>query len=144
MPDTMKALVLVTAEKAAEVREVPIPEPKPNELLVRVHAVALNPVDAVYVARPIAAQPERVVGSDFAGEVVRVPDALRGSADPRLRVGARVAGFLQGGEPASLTPGRPPARRRSWLITHSVLRQRPPRRFCTVCDAGARSSVARP
>ncbi len=73
----MKALVLTTADCAAAVRDIAVPAPRPNELLVKVHAVALNPVDALYVAKPIAGQPERVVGSDFAGEVVAVPEALK-------------------------------------------------------------------
>lgn len=96
--NTMKALVLTTAEKTASVKDLPIPIPQANEILVKVHAVALNPTDAVYVANPLAAQPERIVGHDFAGEVVEVPEAIQGSSsDPRLKKGARVSGFMQGG-----------------------------------------------
>ncbi|KAF3764369.1 GroES-like protein [Cryphonectria parasitica EP155] len=93
----MKALVLITADKTAVVKNVPVPVLAANEILVKVHAVALNPVDAAWVMSPIAAQAERIVGIDFAGEVVEVPESLRGSSsDPRLKVGARVAGFVQG------------------------------------------------
>jgi len=94
----MKALVLTTTNCAASVLDVPTPEPEDTQLLVKVHAVALNPVDALYVAKPIAKQSQRIVGSDFAGEVVHVPESLRSSGDPRLKVGARVAGYLQGGK----------------------------------------------
>ncbi len=93
----MKSLVLTTANAAAAVQELPVPEPKSNEILVRVHAIALNSVDALYVGKPIAAQLQRVVGSDFAGEVVGVPSSLHDSA---VKVGTRVAGFLQGGKQA--------------------------------------------
>ena len=93
----MKALMLNTAEAVARVQDIPIPTLQANELLVKVHAVALNNVDAIYVAKPIALQPERVVGSDFAGEVIAVSEELMNSEDPRCKVGARVAGFSQGG-----------------------------------------------
>lgn len=93
----MRALVLVTADKTAVVKEVPMPTLRDNEVLVKVHAVALNPVDAAWTYAPVAAQPERIVGLDFAGEVSKVPETLRGRSDPRLKEGARVAGFLQGG-----------------------------------------------
>jgi NADPH:quinone reductase-like Zn-dependent oxidoreductase len=94
----MKALVLTTAKKAANVQEWPQPTPKGNEILVKVHSVALNPVDASYVARPIALQAQRVVGSDFAGEVVGLSPELDDVSDVRAKIGARVAGLLQGGE----------------------------------------------
>lgn len=104
MRDTMKALVLTTSEKTASVKDQPIPVRKDNELLVKVHAVALNPVDAVWVANPVACQPERVVGLDFAGVVVDFPKSAQGfSSDPRLRKGARVAGYLQGGKETKAT-----------------------------------------
>lgn len=97
MPNTMKALVLVTADKTAVVKDMPVPVPAANEILVKVVAVAINPVDAAWVYSPVVAQPDsRIVGIDFAGEVVEVPESLKDSSDPRLRKGARVAGALQG------------------------------------------------
>ena len=36
----MKAAVL--GEKGVEIRDLPKPEPKPNELLIKVHASSLN------------------------------------------------------------------------------------------------------
>lgn len=93
----MKALTLSPSQQTASVQELPTPEPKGSEILVKVHAIALNPVDAMSVAHPLATQTGRVVGSDFAGEVVAVAEKLRGSSDPRVQIGARVAGFLQGG-----------------------------------------------
>jgi NADPH:quinone reductase-like Zn-dependent oxidoreductase len=94
----MKAVVLTTAMKSATPQEWPKPTPKGIEILVKVHAVALNPVDAGYVYHPIAEQAQRVVGSDFAGEVVRLSDEIAGVSDRRVKIGARVAGLLQGGE----------------------------------------------
>jgi NADPH:quinone reductase-like Zn-dependent oxidoreductase len=58
---------------------------------VKVHAVALNPVDAFYVTHPID-KPGRVVGSDIAGVVDKIGGHVTG-----WKVGDRVAGLLQGG-----------------------------------------------
>lgn len=94
----MKALVLVPKDRTATVQDVPVPEPGPNEILVQVKTIALNPIDSQLVQSPIAAQDRRVVGTDFAGVVIAVGDGLAGNADPRAKIGTRVAGFLQGGE----------------------------------------------
>ena len=64
----MKALILDAERRAAEVKEVLIPQPAAGEILVRVRAVALNPVDALYTKYPLG-RTGRVVGSDFAGVV---------------------------------------------------------------------------
>jgi len=58
---------------------------------VKVHSVALNPVDALYVAHP-QDKPGRVVGSDIAGVIDKVGDGVTA-----WHVGDRVAGLLQGG-----------------------------------------------
>ena len=95
----MQALVLDAENKTARVQQVPKPTPAANELLVRVHAVALNPVDALYVANPLGAT-GRVVGSDFAGVVEDIgPDVFR------YLLGRRVAGFLQGACSINDRPG---------------------------------------
>ncbi|KAG8165516.1 hypothetical protein KVR01_004068 [Diaporthe batatas] len=66
----MKALVLDADNKTATVQDLPIPPtPGPNELLIAVKAIALNPVDALYTSQPLGAT-GRIVGSDFAGLVV--------------------------------------------------------------------------
>lgn len=93
----MKALLLNKNTKAVSVQDTTDPQPGPKEILVRVRAVALNHVDYMNVIKPLAAQEKRVVGSDFAGEVVQVGKDLEHIDDPRVKKGARVAGFLQGG-----------------------------------------------
>jgi hypothetical protein len=62
----MKALILNAPLKTATVQDIPDPPPLPHEIFVRVHYVALNPVDALYTFNPLGAS-GRVVGSDFAG-----------------------------------------------------------------------------
>ncbi|KAF5674605.1 ToxD-like protein [Fusarium denticulatum] len=91
----MRALVLAPKDKHVTVQDIPIPEPGPSEILIRVRAVALNRVDWLYTANPVAAQDYRVVGSDFAGEVAKVGSDLDKVDDPRVKVGTRVASFVQ-------------------------------------------------
>lgn len=131
----MKALTLDAENRTATVQDVPIPSPGPNELLIAVKAIALNPVDALYTSQPLGGT-GRVVGSDFAGLVVargpttpasppRSPSDTqngdsppprfgspirlrRSSTTPLSRVinrGDRVAGFLQGACSANERPG---------------------------------------
>ncbi|KAF9530686.1 chaperonin 10-like protein [Crepidotus variabilis] len=97
---TLQMKALITAEgNTAVVSNVPIPEPAPNEIRVRVHAVALNPVDALYVAHP-PGPPGRVVGSDVAGTVEKVGEQIS-----QWKVGDRVAGLLQGATTSTDRPG---------------------------------------
>ncbi len=77
------------------VREAPYPEPGPGEVLVRNHAVAVNPVDWAiplfggkmfgWIKYPF------VLGSDLAGEVVAV-----GSGVTHVKVGDRVLAMAAG------------------------------------------------
>ncbi|RBR19729.1 hypothetical protein FVER53590_13734 [Fusarium verticillioides] len=101
----MKALVLKTSLKKATVEDVDRPAPGSHEILVNVRAIALNPVDELYVSSPIAAQEKRIVGTDFAGFVVEVGSEISDLSDPRVKVGTRVAGFLQGASSVNDRPG---------------------------------------
>ncbi|KAL2835440.1 chaperonin 10-like protein [Aspergillus pseudoustus] len=101
----MQALVLTPATRSASVQEIPIPTPGPGEVLIRVRAVAINPVDQIYFAEPIAAQAQRVLGVDFAGEVVGRHADLKNSSDKRVKIGERVAGFVQGANSVNDRPG---------------------------------------
>lgn len=59
----------------AVVEDVPVPVPGPGEVLVRVRAAGLNPVDAKILAGSFAGSaPPRTLGVDFAGEL---PDGRR-------------------------------------------------------------------
>ncbi|KAF5989003.1 ToxD-like protein [Fusarium bulbicola] len=101
----MKALVLNTSLKKAIVEDVDLPTPGSHEILVNVRAIALNPVDELYVSSPIAAQEKRIVGTDFAGVVVEAGSEISDLSDHRVKVGTRVAGFLQGASSANGRPG---------------------------------------
>ena len=98
----MKALLLDAERRTANVKSVPDPRPAPNELLIRVEAIALNPVDSLYVFNPLALS-GRVIGSDFAGVVDALGDAVPPTSG--LKLGDRVAGFLQGACSINERPG---------------------------------------
>ena len=70
-----RAAVLTAPNTPLEVKDVPAPTPGPNQLTIRTHAVAFNPVDTVmhatgYMINSFPA----VIGCDAAGEVTAVSD----------------------------------------------------------------------
>lgn len=91
----MKAAYLETTGGPEVIRygELPQPVPGPDEVLVRVGAAALNPIDLYIRAGTVAMPLPRpfIPGCDFAGTVVAV-----GSQVQRLHVGERVWGSNQG------------------------------------------------
>lgn len=66
----MKALLLDATSKTAHLSDLPIPQPGPNELLIAVKAIALNPVDALYTTTTPLGSTGRIIGSDFSGLVI--------------------------------------------------------------------------
>lgn len=89
MKPTMHAMAL-TARGTCEALNpiiLPVPEPQPGEVLVRVHAVALNHLD-VWVRRGVASPKlplPHLLGSDIAGEVAGL-----GAGVQDLEVGTKV------------------------------------------------------
>lgn len=62
----------------------PIPIPKPDEVLVKVVCVALNPVDAK--SMDLSPVPGATIGCDFSGDVVAVGAAVKKALAPGDRV----------------------------------------------------------
>jgi NADPH2:quinone reductase len=76
---TMKAAVL--AEKGLEIREVPRPEPRPNEILVRVRASGLNRADLLMASghrHGSLGGAGAVAGLEWAGEIAEVGSEVKG------------------------------------------------------------------
>jgi threonine 3-dehydrogenase len=88
---TMRALVKESAGPGAAIREVPVPQPGPGELLVRVHAASVCGTDIhIETWDPWAQQnfgpPPMTFGHEMAGVVV-----ARGPGATRIQVGDMVA-----------------------------------------------------
>ena len=90
-----EAAWLVEEHRALEVKEAPYTEPGAGEILVKNHAVAVNPVDWMipYLGKRLFSWIEYpfVLGSDLAGEVVAV-----GSDVTNVKVGDRVLAMAAG------------------------------------------------
>ena len=89
----MKAAVL--GEKGVEVRDVPRPTPKPNEVLIKVRASSLNRADTIVAAGiqhgPVGGVGPRL-GLECSGEVEAVGSEVTG-----FKAGDRVMGSAPGG-----------------------------------------------
>jgi len=84
----MKSCWIVVKDHKAvlEWREVPKPEPKANEIVIRARASALNRGELV-VGGAVHGGPEKIGGTEVAGEVHAVGSAIKG-----VRLGDRVFG----------------------------------------------------
>ncbi|TFK17633.1 GroES-like protein [Coprinopsis marcescibilis] len=77
LPETQKAITLENKEGDLAVRTIPVLHPGKGEVLVKVQAAALNPVDwkmrrfGLFVA-----EYPSFIGSDIAGEVVEIGDGV--------------------------------------------------------------------
>jgi NADPH2:quinone reductase len=89
----MRAAVL--GEKGVEVRDVPKPAPKPNEILIKVRASSLNRADTI-VAAGIQHGPVGGVGARLGLECAGEVEAL-GSEVTGFKAGDRVMGSAPGG-----------------------------------------------
>lgn len=83
--------------EVVQIREVPTPSPKPDEVLIRVHASTVNRTDSgfrsaeYFISRFFSGllRPKcQTLGCEFAGEVVEI-----GSSVTTFRVGDRVFGY---------------------------------------------------
>jgi NADPH:quinone reductase-like Zn-dependent oxidoreductase len=99
---TMKALVLENYNTPFELKEIPNPVAGPGQVLVKVHASGVNPLDLKIMAGQAAHAQTRlpaILGIDLAGEVVAV-----GNGVTRFKPGDGVYGMTGGiaGVPGSL------------------------------------------
>jgi NADPH:quinone reductase len=95
---TMRAITLGSFDSGPALHEVPTPQIAPNEVLVRVRASSVNPVDGAIVAGMMSGMVEHefpiVLGRDYAGVVEQV-----GSDVTRYAEGEEVYGFLPAANP---------------------------------------------
>lgn len=89
----MKSCWIITRDHQAvlEFRDVPVPAPKPGEIVVRVHATAMNRGELM-VGGVVHGGPEKIGGTEAAGEVHAVGEGVSA-----VRPGDRVMGRARGG-----------------------------------------------
>lgn len=88
----MKAIVIHSfgGPDVLNYENIPVPDPKPNELLIQVHAVGVNPVDWKIREGYLGQIPlPSILGSDFSGVVEAI-----GSEITNFRVGDSVLGIV--------------------------------------------------
>ncbi len=94
----MRAIILESFDSSPALHELPTPQIAPNEVLVRVHASSVNPVDGAIVAGMMSGMVDHefpvVLGRDYAGVVDRA-----GSDVTRYTEGEEVYGFLPAANP---------------------------------------------
>lgn len=93
LPSTQKAVIIHAPKQALLVRDAPIPRLRDGYILVRTHAVALNPTDWKHI--DYLPSPGAIVGCDYAGVVEAI--APRGVTKAFAK-GDRVAGFVHGSD----------------------------------------------
>src|SRR5260370_1246293 len=95
VPETMKAVVAhgYGGPEVLKLGEVPVPEPKKNEILVRVIASGVNPADPLILngkfAKEFGTPLPLILGYDMAGVVVKT-----GSKVTKLKIGDPVYAYL--------------------------------------------------
>jgi NADPH:quinone reductase-like Zn-dependent oxidoreductase len=96
----MRAFVLPDFERQPTLADIPMPEAKPGEVLVRVHAASVNGVDLSIASGQLQGMLEYrfpvVLGKDFAGTVEAVGTGVTGFA-----AGDRVFGVVSDPSPLS-------------------------------------------
>ena len=76
-PETQKALVLPAKYADFVIELVPVPKPGPGQLLIKIHSVALNPVDwKIQKNGIIVHEFPAILGTDIAGTVEALGDGV--------------------------------------------------------------------
>lgn len=87
----MDAIVKPIAGPGLELRQVPVPEPGPGEVLIKIHKTAICGTDVhIYNWDPWAAlhiKPPMTIGHEYVGEIAKLGQGVTG-----LKVGQRVSG----------------------------------------------------
>ncbi|KAJ3151877.1 hypothetical protein HDU86_006009 [Geranomyces michiganensis] len=96
---TTNHAVVIQGAGSAKVATVPVPEPKDDQVRVKVSAVGLNPTDWKHV--DYLPTPGAIVGCDYAGTV----DAVGKNLTRAFEVGDRIAGVAHGANASNKTDG---------------------------------------
>ena len=95
LPESNTSLAYTTPCSPPHLTHTPVPTPSPNELLIKVHAAAINPVDIQLWGNPVvgwlAGKKEKGIGRDYSGVIVAVGKEVKKQG--RWEVGDEVFGL---------------------------------------------------
>lgn len=96
LPKTFKAAVLNGVDKPLEIKELPMPEVKPGEILLKVEACGVCHSDHHVQHGDMGPHGIEILGHEYVGHVVAVADG-----EKKWKVGDRVGGAWHGGHDGS-------------------------------------------
>lgn len=95
LPESNTSLTYTQPSTPPHLTHAPISAPGPQEILVKIKAAAINPVDIQLWGNPVigwlAGKKEKGIGRDYSGEIVAIGEALK--KDGKWEVGDEVYGL---------------------------------------------------
>jgi NADPH:quinone reductase-like Zn-dependent oxidoreductase len=81
LPESNTSLTFTQPSSPPHLTHTPIPSPSPKDILVKIHAAAINPVDIQIWGNPVvgwlAGSKEKGIGRDYSGVVVAVGEEVK-------------------------------------------------------------------
>ncbi|EUC39365.1 hypothetical protein COCCADRAFT_80522 [Bipolaris zeicola 26-R-13] len=81
LPESNTSLTYTTPCSPPHLTHTPVPIPSPNEVLIKVHAAAINPVDIQVWSSPLlgwlTGKKEKGIGRDYSGVIVAVGEEVK-------------------------------------------------------------------
>lgn len=92
LPESNTSLTYTTPESSPHLTHAPLPTLGPNDILIKIHAAAINPVDIRLWGNPLigllAGRTERGIGRDYSGTIAALGSTLKNTS--KWEVGDRV------------------------------------------------------
>jgi NADPH:quinone reductase-like Zn-dependent oxidoreductase len=105
LPEFNTSLTFTQPSSQPHLTHTPLPKPGPNDILIKVKAAAINPVDIQIWGNPVigwlAGKKEKGIGRDYSGEIVAVGEDIGKS---QWRIGDEIFGLCNRPVSADLWP----------------------------------------
>jgi NADPH:quinone reductase-like Zn-dependent oxidoreductase len=129
LPESNTSLSYTQPSTLPHLTHTPLPKPGPNDILVKIHAAAINPVDIQLWGNPVigwlAGKKEKGIGRDYSGEIAAIGEELQKSG--KWNVGDEVYGLCNRAtaegtftQYLNVSPGEPIAKKPKSLSHHEA------------------------